>query len=120
MGLNTIVDRAFSGAKRAGLQRRDDGRFLRWYACPKQALVRSGGQAVLNDRGLCVLGNCWRQEGFIKADPATNFLVRLFPVKRWTKEWIKRACLECVENGFLFDRDPCGRKTTVRPDREAI
>ena len=83
-----------------------------WFALAESPFSTMGGPCVFRDD--------WRPEGFIKPGPATNFLMRLFPVQGRAKKWKKCAGLEGVEDGFFFGGNAGGREATVCPGGEAI
>jgi hypothetical protein len=102
MGLLSVVDRTYSGAQNPGLERAQNGWFIGLNASSEKKTIRPVGQPVVNGEGRRVFGDGRRHERFIKPRPATNFLVRLFAVKRRAKIGIKRASLEGVKDDFLF------------------
>jgi hypothetical protein len=52
-------DRALPWQQRSGLECLDDGWFLGWNAGPEKAMVRSGGQPVINDGRPGAFWNGW-------------------------------------------------------------
>ena len=120
VGLLAVVDRTYSGAESPGLECLQDGWFIGWNASPEKEMFRPEGQPVFDGEGPRAWGDGRRHERFIKPRPATNFMVRLFPVEGRAKIGIKRTCLEGVEDGFFFGGNACGQETTVCPRRKAV
>jgi len=120
VGLLAVVDRTFSGLQSPGLECLQDGWPIGWYARPEKEMVRPVGQPVFDGEGHRAFGDGRRHERFIKPRPATNFTVRLSSVEGRAKIGIKRACLEGVEDGFLFGGNACGRETAVCPRGKAV
>jgi hypothetical protein len=120
VGLLAVVYRTFPGAESPGLECLLDGWFIGWNASPEKKMIRPVGQPVFDGEGRRVLGDGRQHERFIEPRPATNFMVRLFSVEGRPKIGIKRACLEGVEDGFLFGGNACGRETVVCPRGKAV
>jgi hypothetical protein len=95
-----------------------DGGFLGGDAGPVEDTVRPEGEPVFNKRRPCVFGNDRRAEGFIKAKPAANAPVGVFPVKR--REKGKRAGSQGVEDGLFFEGNAGGGEATVCPGGKAV
>jgi hypothetical protein len=120
VGLLAVIHRALSWAEHLGLDRLQDGGFLGRNACPEKAMVRPGGQPVLNDGRPGVFRDGCRDERLIKASPPANLPVGFAPVEGWSKKRVKRAGMEGVDDGFLFGRDTGGREATVCPRGKAV
>jgi hypothetical protein len=95
-----------------------DGGFLGGDAGPVEKTVRPVGEPVFNERRSCVLGNDWRAEGFIKAEPAANVPVGVFPVE--SRAGGKRAGSQGVEDSLFFKRNSGGGEASFRPRGKAV